>query len=241
MKRLLDETPDAFERSMLRAGSEVQPDGSAKTRLLSAIAAGTLGVAAGTGVGQAASMPWWKALFATKLGKATLIGFVAAGSGTALVVLREPALPVNVNLPAEAGSPTNSTPSVSSVARNPEVAPVVVSAPSAVVASPSVALDDPLAASPAVSPTASSSLAAPSRVNKSKRPLPTPTAVATVAPSVGPSPLVLEARLVERLRSAIRQGQTTAAEGLLAEYRQKFPDGQLRPEVNKLESQWRAH
>lgn len=241
MKRLLDETPDAFERSMLRAGSDVQPDASGKTRLLSAIAAGTLGVAAGTGVGQAASMPWWKALFATKLGKATLIGFVAAGSGTALVVLREPAPSVNVNLPAEAGSPTNSTLSVSSVARNPGVTPAVVSAPSAVVALPSVALDDPLAASPAVSPTASSSLAAPSRVNKSKRPLPTPTAVATVAPSVGPSPLVLEARLVERLRSAIRQGQTTAAEGLLAEYRQKFPDGQLRPEVNKLESQWRAH
>lgn len=237
MKRLLDETPDAFERSMLRAGSDVQPDASGKTRLLSAIAAGTLGVAAGTGVGQAASMPWWKALFATKLGKATLIGFVAAGSGTALVVLREPAPSVNVNLPAEAGSPTNSTLSVSSVARNPGVTPAVVSAPSAVVALPSVALDD----SSAVSPTASSSLAAPSRVNKSKRPLPTPTAVATVAPSVGPSPLVLEARLVERLRSAIRQGQTTAAEGLLAEYRQKFPDGQLRPEVNKLESQWRAH
>lgn len=236
MKRLLDETPDEFERSLLRAGSEVEPSGPGKARLLSAIAAGTLGVAAGTAVGRAASLPWWKPVLATKLGQTTLIGFVAAGAGTALVVLQQPEPNVNVNLPGEVGvyathsgsnsAPRQPAPPVSDVPPVPEAAPQVSG----------------LATAPSPTAVEQRALATtPSRVNRTKPSSPAPAESAAAAPSAGPSPLVLEARLVERMRSAMRNGQAAVAEGLLAEYRQKFPDGQLGPEVNKLESQWRAH
>ncbi len=227
MKRLLDGNSDHFERSLLQAGSEVQPDPAAKRRLLTALAAGTLAASAGGGASYAATTPWWKALLATKVGKATLVGLAVAGSGTAVVALRAPVEPAaGASVSASVTAPSTQLPHV---AARPAAENVVRDATSTSPPSPEVNVTPKV-----VAPGAHTQV----RVHTTKTDRHEKSAPAT-EPS-GPSAIVLEARLVERLRSAVHAGQAATVHDLLAEYRRSFPAGQLRPEVNKLETQWRA-
>jgi hypothetical protein len=244
VKRLLEETSDGFERSLLRAGSDVQPDGVHKRRLLAALAAGTLAATAGGSVGYAATSPWWKVLVASNIGKATLLSLVVAGSGTAWLVLREPGARHDVSRSEGASSPTARSDAPADDLR-------LLHAPSATIPVSDLGsvTNDPAhptvlapVASQATAVTSGAPARVPSRVSKpDRREKSAPSAASSAATSAsGPSALVLEARLVERLRQAISAGEGSTVQALVSEYRRDFPEGQLRPEVSKLETQWRA-
>jgi hypothetical protein len=225
MKRLLEGKSDQFERALLRAGRELHPDPTTKRRLLTAMAAGTLAASAGGGASYAATAQWWKTLLATKLGKAMLVGVAVVGSGSVMVALQRPVKQVP-SAAANAPLASASSPKVASQpptpAANQDVAPASLSVPEVNAAEPAPTL---------VGET-------PARVRPSKRARHEKSAL--VVEATGPSAIVWEARLVERLRGAVHAGQAAAVRELLAEYRRSFPAGQLRPEVNKLETQWRA-
>lgn len=233
MKRLLEETSDQFERSMLQAGSDVQPDGAHKRRLLAALAAGTLVTAAGGSMGHAATSVWWKGFIATKVGKLTLASLVVAGASTAVVTFRAEELQPSSQrqtAPSQMGAPEPTLPSVAYSAGDLEIA---MEAARAGAVSEVAA---PASSAPTTGSTPTVVRTRPTKAERSEKSAPVPS-TSPVAPTT-PSAIVLEARLVERIRNAIHAGEGSTVRQLVREYHRNFPMGQLRPEVNKLETQW---
>lgn len=230
MKRLLDEGSDSFERSLLQAGSNIRSDGSGKAKLLAVMAAGGLGGAAAVGAREAAS--WWQTLLATKIGKTAVVGLVVAGSGATLVAVERRSVQFE---PAKT-PPSHSAESAfehSNAVKAPLVEP---SEPLQGAKEQDVPGEHHL-------PSASTHAEhATGPVHRSRKLHVAPAAEtrAGVKETVEPSALLAEARLVERLRAAVHGGSAAVVDELLGEYRRQFPNGQLRPEVNKLEAQRQA-
>jgi hypothetical protein len=215
MRRILEEHPDAVSRGLLEAGRDIEAPEQSKSRLLAAIAAGgTLVASSTTGVGATATTGGAAATSGkvAVAAKASLGGFpLALKLGVGAIVLASSALliwQVSATPPKVDPAP----------AAQSQAAPKPTGVPHAALPEAPEPKADPVTA-PAPKPRAAARASA--------------RAVA-VAP-VAADELRREAQWVERLRSAVKNGQGARAHEMVDGYRREFPAGQLGPEVDVLE------
>lgn len=222
MKRLVDlnDPDDEVVRLLIRAGSNHHPAPGSKMRLMAA-----LGVGSAVGLSASKVLAW----LGTSSGKVALaVAVVTAAAGGAYVTAGSSAAPM-------AATPSAPPP--------PESAPTRVA-------------DAPAAATPELEPphlepiTVEPRPNAPHRALAQRRERPTP---ARASPSrrspPQPEPTSSEAPArvslsdetiwVDRLRVAAESQDRPAFERLLEQYTARFPEGQLHPEVNRLEASLR--
>ena len=230
MKRLvdLDDPDDEVVRLLIRAGASHQPSPGGKMRLIAA-----LGVGSAVGLSASKVLAW----LGTSSGKVALAVTVAGTAAGGAYVLTG-AAPDASSPPAP---PSVAAPAIVSAATAPSVLPEVAPLP----------LDTPEPALDAVSaPAVEAGEAVERATARSGRRAPPRSARATPrAPLAEPAPppetlerrasLSDETAWVDRLRMAAEAGDRPGFERLASEYDERFPEGQLHPEVNRLRSSLR--
>jgi hypothetical protein len=225
MKRLLDEPSDEVTWLLIRAGANHQPPRTGKLRLLASLG---LGSVIGLSAREALA---WLGTGSGKIGLAVTV--LGASAGGVYALAGAPA--------AEVPRPGPSTPAlVVTAPPAPAVLPPVLpsAAPSAVTAVSSAAHDEAPVEREQAEPRA------PAR-RRAARAAEAPMADAVPTDSVPmadelPSPALSARRLteetlwVDRLRVAAERGDRAGFLLLQQGYTQQFPEGQLRPEVNRL-------
>jgi hypothetical protein len=235
MKRLVDQDDpdDEVVRLLIRAGANHQPAPGSKLRLMAA-----LGVGSAVGLSASEVLAW----LGTSSGKVALtLTVVGAAAGGAYVMASSPEPLARVSVPAM------SVPAMSVPAMSVPAAPAAASPDAAPVAAPSVA--EPERAVQPEPPAAAASPGAPeprlerqparrtparAAPPRARVPAPEPTPAASDEAAREAS-LSEETLWVDRLRVAAEGHDRPAFERLLEQYVERFPEGQLRPEVNRLE------
>lgn len=241
MKKLLDDNTDDLTRALLEAGRSHRPPATNRAKLLLA-----LGVSSGVTLLSSKAFAW----LGTSTGKLTVLGVGVAGVLYGALPSSDGVEQIEARL----------SPATSPAAQSAQ-APIFV--PAHVADAPSPLGRDPVAGLPAVNegsvrredaPAANES---PHRTAKARKgsvarrddvrgrgearragappvasPLPVEnTAQASEARAPG---LESEIRLVDAMRGAAQRNDAPALRGLVASYRDSFPDGQLRAEVAEL-------
>jgi hypothetical protein len=213
MKRLVDrnDPDDEVVRLLIRSGADHHPAPGSKMRLMAA-----LGVGSAVGLSASKVLAW----LGTSSGKAALaVSVVGAAAGGAYVMASSPVTP-------SAAAPAAATfeQATARTAEPPAAEPILEPSRS----EPSAPRRMP--AQPHEQPTAER--AAPSRRSLP----PTKPASAESEARSGRARLSDETTWVDQLRVAAESQDRPAFERLLEQYAKRFPEGQLRPEVDRLET-----
>jgi hypothetical protein len=220
MKRLVDlnDPDDDVVRLLIRAGANHQPAPGGKMRLMA-----SLGVASAVGLSASKVLAW----LGTSSGKVALaVTVVGIAAGGAYVMAGSPPAP-SVAAPSAAApaAPSALPPFEQATARAAE--PPIIEPSSLEPNAPARTLAQPHEQRTAPR-------AAPSR----RSPPPEPAPVASEAQARRAS-LSDETTWVDRLRVAAESQDRPAFERLLEQYGERFPEGQLHPEVNRLRTSLR--
>ncbi len=211
MKRLLDEPTDEVTRLLIRAGANHQPPRNGKLRLLA-----SLGLGSALGLSTSEVMAW----FGSGSGKVALAVTVLGTSGAGLYALA-------------------STPRAELRSQAPRAPALVISAPPELQPAPPAAPEE--VAPNDVLRRVELDRAPSSPRRRAARPPGATRAAEPKTPDAPPSDTLGRRRLteetlwVDRLRVAAELGDRTGFERLQQGYAEQFPDGQLRPEVKRLQ------
>jgi len=221
MKRLVDlnDPDDEVVRLLIRAGANHQPEPGSKMRLMA-----SLGVSSAVGLSASKVLAW----LGTSSGKVALaVTVVGTAAGGAYVMAGSPAAP-SVAAPSAAAPPTAAAPAApgappfeQATARAAE--PQIIEPSSLEPSAPRGTLAQPH--EPRTAPRG-----APSR----RSPPPPEPAPAASEEQARRASLSDETIWVDRLRVAAESQDRPAFERLLEQYTERFPGGQLHPEVNRL-------
>lgn len=222
MKRLVDrnDPDDEIVRLLIRAGANHRPAPGAKMRLMAA-----LGVGSAVGLSASKVLAW----LGTSSGKVALaVSVVGTAAGGAYVVAASSAAPVE----AARAAATVERPT----ARRFEPPPAEPALAKPPLAEPTL---EPSSVEPGV-PTRRHEQQTAVRAAASRQNLPPakPASVASEARARKAS-LSDETTWVDQLRVAAESQDRPAFERLLEQYTERFPEGQLHPEVNRLRASLR--
>lgn len=224
MKRLVDlnDPDDEVVRLLIRAGANHQPAPGGKMRLMA-----SLGVGSAVGLSASKVLAW----LGTSSGKVALaVTVVGSAAGGAYVMASSPTAP-SVAAPVTAAPAASSLPPLEQAtarAAEPQILePFSLEPSSPEPSTPRGTLPQPR--EPRTAPHA-----APSR--RSPPPEPAPPASEAQAHRASLSD---ETTWVDRLRVAAESQDRPAFERLLVQYGERFPEGQLHPEVNRLRTSLR--
>ncbi|HTV23492.1 MAG TPA: hypothetical protein VMG12_32605 [Polyangiaceae bacterium] len=230
MKRLLDcdDPDDEVVRLLIRAGAQHQPSPRSKLRMIAA-----LGLGSAVGLSASKVLAW----LGTSSGKLALAVTVAGTAAGGAYVLTSAS-------PAPEASEAVAPRSVDAA-----VAPRVAHETGLPEPPARASSHEPSASEPSASEPSADALRerpAPSRQARARqRPQPADRAPTPTQPAPPPEPVDLEASLteethwVDRLRVAAEAGDRPSFERLARDYGERFPEGQLHPEVNRLRTSLR--
>jgi hypothetical protein len=225
MKRLVDQDDpdDEVVRLLIRAGANHQPAPGSKLRLMAA-----LGVGSAVGLSASEVLAW----LGTSSGKVALtLTVVGAAAGGAYVMASSPEPLARVSMPAMS---VPAAPAAASPDAAPVAAPSVAEPERAVRPEPPAAAASPSAPEPRLERQPARRTPARAAPPRARLPAPEPTPAASDEATREAS-LSEETLWVDRLRVAAERRDRPAFERLLEQYVERFPEGQLRPEVNRLE------
>lgn len=210
MKRLLDDPTDEVTRLLIRAGVDHQPPRAAKARLVA-----TLGMGSAVGLLSSKVFAW----LSTGAGKATLgMAAVSVAAGGVYSARVERDLPQSHAAPPAMARPAPPAPSLP--LEEPEAHDVAEA----------LAHGEPLPIQPPTIDRPRGSPMPPARPREREQ----------ASPSTEPQPdqrrLGEETRWVDRMKLAAERGDGETLRRLLTEYVEKFPEGQLRPEVDRIKN-----